>query len=135
MAEAWFRSLSAAMIHVRSAGIEPSGYIHPMAEEVMLERGVSLGNQSSKSVDRFVNQRFDYVITVCAEAEDACPVFPGAAEKIHWDFKDPARSKGSESERLEKFRQVRDELQNKIAEFLQQLNPDTHPDPQSSLTL
>ena len=128
MAEAWFRNLAAVQMHVHSAGTVPVGYVHPMAVEVMLESGVSLGDQNSKSVDRFLHQHFDYVITVCSEAEDACPDFPGSAKKIHWYFEDPAKAQGSKSEKLGKFRQVRDEVRNKIADFLQQLKTGTSPD-------
>lgn len=128
MAEAWFGSLAAAEMQVRSAGTEPTGYVHPMAKQVMLESGVSLADQSSKSVDRFLDQNFDYVITVCAEAEESCPTFLGTVNEIHWYFEDPALAQGSESEILESFRQVRDELQDSIADFLQHLNAGTSPD-------
>ena len=128
MAEAWFNSLNVVQMEVRSAGTEPAGFVHPMAEQVMLESGVSFGEQFSKSVDRFINQQFDYVITVCAEAEDACPDFPGTAKKVHWYFDDPAITQGSETAMLDKFRQVRDEIQGKIAEFLHQFYAGSNPD-------
>ena len=121
MAEAWFGDLGLAQVHVTSAGTEPAGYVHPMAKRVMLESGVSLADQSSKSVNRFLDQNFDYVITVCAEAEESCPAFPGHTKNIHWYFEDPAAAMGSENEMQEKFRQVRDEIQIAVADFLEQL--------------
>lgn len=120
IAEAWFRSL-VPEISVFSAGTQPAGYVHPMAKRVMLESGLSLRDQTSKSVDRFLDQQFDYVITVCAEAEDSCPSFSGTEKQIHWYFDDPARKQGPEFERLEKFRQVRDAMQDKISNFVEQL--------------
>src|ERR687893_1475059 len=89
MAEGLLRGMAGARFEVESAGTRPTG-LRPEAVEAMRERGVDISGQRSKSVDEFAGEAFDYVITVCDNARDNCPVFPGATERIHWGFNDPA---------------------------------------------
>jgi Protein-tyrosine-phosphatase len=84
----------------------------------MGELGIDISNQSPKSVDEFLSQNFDSVVTVCDQARESCPVFPGAARQLHWSFEDPSRAQGSEDERLEVFRRVGDEIMVRIRQFV-----------------
>ena len=84
----------------------------------MREVGVDISKQTSKSLEEFVGQPFDYVITVCDNARDACPAFPGAAHQLHWGFDDPAHASGTDDEKRRVFRRVRDEIENRIRLFL-----------------
>ena len=92
-----------------SAGVQPAGYVHPLAIRVLSEIGID-HHGKSKSVDAFRGQDFDLVVTVCDEAEEQCPVWLGKGRKVHRSFLDPAKATGSEAERLAEFRRVRDEL-------------------------
>ena len=107
MAEAWIRHVAGERVEVHSAGTHP-WKLHPMVPEVMAEVGVSTEGQYSKSVDEFVDQEFDLVVTVCDSAAESCPVFPGARERLHWPFEDPAMV--PVEEQGEVFRRVRDEI-------------------------
>lgn len=95
---------------VASAGSKPAGYVHPMAVQVMSEIGIDISAHTSKHVDEFLDQRVETVITVCGNADQACPVFPGKINRHHFPFDDPAHATGSEQERIAVFRQVRDEI-------------------------
>ncbi len=117
MAEGWARALGGGQVEASSAGTEPKG-LHPLAVEVMAEAGVDISKQRSKSVDELRGQAFDCVVTVCDRACEACPVWPGAREQLHWSFDDPAEASGSEAERRQVFRRVRDEIQGRVAELL-----------------
>ncbi len=117
MAEGWLRHLSAGRVQVYSAGTEPRG-LHPLAVRVMAERGVDISGQRSKLVSEFQGQAFDYVVTVCDRARQSCPSFPGA-RTLHWDLPDPVEVHGSEEDRLQAFRSVRDELESRIRALLQ----------------
>jgi arsenate reductase (thioredoxin) len=117
MAEGLFRDLGGKDFEVVSAGVEPS-YVRPEAIEVMNEIGMDISGYRSKSVDEFLNQEFDYVITVCDNANARCPVFPGQARRIHWSIEDPATAKGNDEMRLAGFRKTRDELQVRLGEFV-----------------
>ena len=119
MAEGWFRELGGARVQVESAGSRPSR-VNPVAIDVMAERGVDISGQRSKSLDEFRQQPFDYVITVCDNAAQSCPVFPGPAERIHWSFPDPAAAPEGK-ERTDAFRSVRDGLEARIRAFLREL--------------
>ena len=119
MAEGWFHELGGARVLVESAGARPSR-VNPMAIEVMAERGVDISGQRSKSLDEFRHQPFDYVITVCDNAAQSCPVFPGPAERIHWSFPDPAAAPEGNA-RTDAFRSVRDGLEARIRAFLREL--------------
>jgi protein-tyrosine-phosphatase len=102
---------------VSSAGTKPSE-VRPEAIEVMREVGIDISGQRSKSVDEFAGQSFDYVITVCDNAKQSCPFFPGKAERLHWSFSDPAEAEGTREERLAEFRRVRDQIGKQFHEFV-----------------
>jgi arsenate reductase (thioredoxin) len=115
--EVLFRHLGGGRVEALSAGIEPAG-VHPLTLKVLREAGLPSDGLSSKPVDQFLGQRFDYVITVCDDARAACPVFPGAAASLHWGYPDPATVEGTEEERLRAFRRVFAELGQRIQQFL-----------------
>jgi arsenate reductase len=116
MAEGLLRHDAGRRFDVQSAGTRPSS-VRPEAVAVMLELGIDISGHRSKSVDEFQGQVFDYVITVCDNARETCPVFFGAAKKLHHDFDDPAAVTGPGEQRLVTFRRVRDELRTYLAEF------------------
>jgi arsenate reductase len=117
MAEGALRQLAGDRFEVASAGTTPTR-INPTAVRVMAEIAIDISEQRSKSVVEMMGEHFDYVVTVCDNAREACPVFPGRATKLHWSFDDPASAEGSEEERLEVFRRVRDEIVSSIREFI-----------------
>ncbi|HEX9974898.1 MAG TPA: arsenate reductase ArsC [bacterium] len=117
MAEGYFRHLAGDRFEVTSAGLEPS-VVNPRAIQVMKEDGVDISSHTSKDVDQFIRQKFDYIITVCDNAKEHCPFFPGQAERIHWSFEDPAAATGAETEILAEFRKVRDQIRERIKKFL-----------------
>lgn len=120
MAEGWLRRLAGDRYEVHSAGTHPS-VINPLAIAVMRERGVDISEAAghrSKSLDEYRDQPFDYVITVCDQAAEACPIFPGPAQRIHWSFPDPAAAQGSEAERLRAFSDVRDAIEARLREWV-----------------
>jgi arsenate reductase len=102
---------------VFSAGTKPS-FVRLEAIAVMAELGIDLSGQRSKSVDEFAGQEFDYVITVCDNANEVCPVFPGKTKRVHWSFEDPASVTGSRTEREAAFRKVRDEIRSRIQDWV-----------------
>ena len=110
MAEGILRRSAGDLIEVQSAGSKPSGYVHPKAIEVMKEIGIDISGHRSKSMSEFLDREIHTVITVCGNADQACPVYPGQVHRYHWGFDDPADAQGTESEVLEKFRAVRDEI-------------------------
>jgi arsenate reductase len=114
MAEAFWRELAGPASQAFSAGSRPAGFVHPLAVEVMSERGIELGGARSKPLEEFAGQRFDLVVTVCDAARDACPVLPGKGRSAHWPFEDPAQATGSEAERRAVFRRVRDAIEARI---------------------
>ena len=117
MAERFLRQLAGDRFEVASAGMQARG-VNPLAVRAMAEAGVDLAGHSSKTLDRFLEERWDYVVTVCDSADEACPVFPRAATRLHWSFDDPSSARGSEEERLAVFRRVRDEIKARIAAWL-----------------
>jgi len=117
MAEGLLKTLGSGRWEARSVGIF-SSYVHPLAIRAMEEIGVDISRQASKSIDRFVKKKFDYMITLCDDAAKSCPHFPGAGKRYHWSFEDPAAAIGTVEERLAVFRKVRDKLKIKIEEFL-----------------
>ena len=117
MAEGYFRNMVGDRLEVFSAGLAPS-VVNPTAISVMKEDGVDISNQTSKNVDQFVGQQFDYIITVCDNAKEHCPNFPGKAERIHWSFEDPAEATGTDEEVFNVFRKVRNQIKEKIDEFI-----------------
>ncbi len=116
MAEGLLRHDARERFDVESAGTKP-GFVRPEAIAVMREAGIDITGHRSKHVDEFAGQQFDYVITVCDNARETCPVFFGKAEKLHQDFEDPAAVNGSEEERLAVFRRVRDQLRAYLRDF------------------
>ena len=117
LGEALLRHLGGARIEAHSAGTHPS-VVNPLALRALGEAGISTDGLRSKSVNEYLGQRFDYVITVCDDARDACPVFPGVHESMHWGFPDPAKAEGTEEERLAAFRSVLTGLGQRIHQFL-----------------
>ena len=117
MAEGILRSLASDRFEVASAGTHPAG-LNPLAVQAMDEIGIDISQQHSKSMDAFVEQRFDYVITVCDRAKESCPIFSSATTTFHWSFDDPAAAEGSEDARIAVFRRVRDEVQHRLRLFL-----------------
>ena len=117
MAECFLRALAGDRFEVESAGTEP-GTLHPMAIQAMAESGIDISLQESKSVERFVDDAFDLVITVCDEANEACPHFPNAQRRLHWSFPDPSRATGDDDARFRSFAAVRDAIRTRIARDL-----------------
>lgn len=118
MAEAFLRKYGSDRYIVYSAGLKPSR-VHPMTIRVMEELGYDMSDHRSKHVKEYIGKiRFGYVITVCGHADKNCPFIPGVGTRLHWPFDDPAAAEGSEEERLKKFRQVRDEIKNKIMDWV-----------------
>ena len=117
MAEGLLRHEAGGRFEVFSAGTRPTR-VRPEAIAVMRELGIDLSGHRSKSADEFAGRALDYVITVCDNARETCPVFPGAVTRLHWPFEDPAAVEGSEAERLAAFRKVRDQIHARIRSFL-----------------
>jgi arsenate reductase len=119
MAEAFLRKYGGDEFEGYSAGLEPEG-IHPYTEGVMEEVGITLSGQRSKHIKEYMGKvLFAYVITLCDEAEASCPTtFPGMGRRLRWSFEDPAALKGSENEKLAKFREVRDQIEQRIKAWL-----------------
>ncbi len=120
MAEGLLKNLAGDKFDVYSAGIESTG-VHPMAIQVMEEIGIDISTHKSKPASSFLNEHFGYIITVCDDAKEKCPAFPGIAIRLHWPFEDPAAASGSEEEKLSVFRKVRDQIKEKIIEWLNEL--------------
>jgi arsenate reductase len=117
MAEGLLRDLAGDRFEVASAGVSPTE-VRPEAISAMNEIGIDISSHRSKSVDEFTGHEFDYVITVCDNANQQCPVFPGKTERIHWSFEDPAAAQGDEQSRLAVFRRVRDEILHRLRLFV-----------------
>jgi len=113
MAEALLRDLGGERFDVFSAGTEAT-HVRPLAIQAMSEIGIDISKQQSKTLERYVQQPFDEVITVCDTAAESCPIFPGAAHRRHWSFSDPSKATGSESEQLAVYRHVRDAIRTRI---------------------
>jgi len=110
MGEGVLRRELEGLYDVASAGSNPAGYVHPIAIEVMSEIGIDISGHQSKHLDEFLDQDVKTVVTVCGNAEQACPVFPGQVNRYHWGFYDPAKAEGSEAEKRAIFQRVRDEI-------------------------
>lgn len=110
LAEGILRHVAGDFLNVQSAGSQPTGSVHPMAIEVMKEIGIDISHHRSKHFEEFLNTNVETVITVCGNADQACPMFPGQVKRHHWGFDDPAKATGSEAEILAVFRQVRDQI-------------------------
>jgi len=117
MAEGLLRYLAGDRLEAYSAGTEAT-HVRPLAIRAMEEIGIDISSQESKTLDRYLGEPFEYVITVCDDANEACPFFPGATTRLHWSLRDPSQARGSEEERLAVFRSVRDELRSRIEQEL-----------------
>lgn len=117
MAEAFLRALAGDRFEVASAGTEATR-VHPLAIRAMAEVGIDLGAHTSKLVGPLVEEPWDYVITVCDAANEACPLFPRKASRLHWSFPDPSQAAGTEDQRLETFRRVRDQIHGTLTDWL-----------------
>jgi arsenate reductase len=118
MAEGLLREIGGGAFEAFSAGVEPS-FVRPLGIRAMKEMGIDISSYRSKSVDEFLGQEFAYVITVCDNANERCPVFPGTVTRIHWSIEDPAAVKGDEETKLAAFRRVRDGLKVRLEQFVQ----------------
>ena len=110
LAEGILRAAGNDLFRVASAGSKPAGYVHPLAIKAMEEIGIDISGHHSKHLSEFLNESVETVITVCGNADQACPMFPGQVNRHHWGFDDPAHASGSEEEQLTVFRRVRDEI-------------------------
>jgi arsenate reductase len=122
MAEGLLRHMAGDRFEVASAGTERTR-VHPLAIAAMRELGIDLAGHASKTLDAFTGERFDHVITVCDRANESCPIFPGATERLHWGFDDPSAATGSDAERLAAFRTVRDAIRERLGDFLAKAAP------------
>lgn len=110
LAEGLLRQAAGDILEVASAGSKPAGYVHPLALEAMREIGVDLSGHTSKHMNEFLSRQVETVITVCGNADQACPLFPGQMNRHHWPFDDPAHAPGTDAEKLAVFRRVRDQI-------------------------
>jgi arsenate reductase len=110
MAEGILRHAAGDLLDVRSAGSKPAGYVHPLAVKALAEIGIDISAHHSKHMNEFLQGQVETVITVCGNADQACPMFPGQLNRHHWGFDDPAHAPGDEEEQLTVFRRVRDEI-------------------------
>jgi arsenate reductase len=113
MAEGLLRHLAGDRFEAMSAGTEAT-HVRPLAVRAMDELGIDISGQESKTLDTYLGEPFDYVITVCDDANEACPIFPGAKKRLHWSFEDPSSAPGTEEDRLNVFRTVRDRIRARI---------------------
>ena len=113
MAEGLLRDLAGDRFEAHSAGREAT-QVRPLAIRAMAEIGVDISGQESKTLERYLREPFDHVITVCDDANEACPFFPGAENRLHWSFEDPSRAEGTEEERMAVFRLVRDRIRDRV---------------------
>ncbi len=118
MAEGFLRHLGSDLFNVYSAGSNPSGYVHPLSIEVMQELEIDLSKHKSEHLDLYLNQGIDIVITVCGNANEACPVFPNAVTRYHWGFEDPPKAVRPEESEIEAFRRIRDQIQLVFGAFI-----------------
>lgn len=117
MAEGILKSVAGESLNVQSAGSNPAGYVHPLAIKALGEIGIDISSNSSKHMNEFLDQNVETVITVCGNADQACPVYPGQVNRFHWPFFDPAKAEGSEEDIYEKFKTVRNEIQKVFTDY------------------
>jgi arsenate reductase (thioredoxin) len=122
MAEALFRELGGERVAAVSAGSVPAGAVNPMTERVLDEAGIEHGWARSKSMTEFLDREFDHVLTVCDDAAEACPIFPGPAVRTHWSIPDPARATGTPDEVLVVYRATLEDLRRRITAFVATLD-------------
>jgi arsenate reductase len=119
LAEALLRAAAGDLLEVASAGSKPAGYVHPLSIEVMQEVGIDIRSHRSKHLEEFLSRSVETVITVCGNADQACPMFPGQMNRHHWGFDDPAHATGTREEQLVVFRRVRDEIRRVFEAYAQ----------------
>jgi arsenate reductase len=112
LAEGLLRAASGDLFEVASAGSKPAGYVHPLAIAVMKEIGIDISGHHSKHMNEFLDREVETVVTVCGNADQACPMYPGQLNRHHWPFFDPAHATGTDEEKLAVFRRVRDEIRS-----------------------
>ena len=117
MAEGFLRAMAGERFEAQSAGTEKTS-VNPLAIKVMAERDIDLTGHTSKVYDGLLTEHWDCLITVCDDANERCPFVPGGVTRLHWSFEDPSRAQGSEEERLAVFRRVRDQIQQRLGEWL-----------------
>ena len=117
MAEGILKSVAGESLNVQSAGSNPAGYVHPLAIKALGEIGIDISSNSSKHMNEFLQQDVETVITVCGNADLACPVYPGQVNRFHWPFADPAKAEGNEEEIWAMFQTVRNEIQKVFSEY------------------
>jgi arsenate reductase len=117
MAEGFLRAIAGDRFEAQSAGTERTA-VHPLAIQVMAERGIDISQHTSKLYVGLMNEPWDYLITVCDEANERCPFVPGSVKRLHWSLEDPSRSSGSEQERLAVFRRVRDQIEVRLTDWI-----------------
>ncbi len=117
MAEGFLNQIGSGRFEAYSAGVEPKG-LNPLAIKVMREIQIDISHHKSKSLELYINDKFDFVITVCDSANEKCPVFPGDYKRIHWSFDDPAGPGGDEEIKLVVFRRVRDEIKDRVSAWV-----------------
>ena len=117
LAEGVLRAAAGDLFNVASAGSKPAGYVHPLAIRAMAEIGIDIAAHHSKHMNEFLGRNVETVITVCGDADQACPIFPGQVNRHHWPFDDPARATGTDDEKLAVFRRVRDEIRRTFTAY------------------
>ena len=121
MAEAFLRKYGGDQFEVHSAGLDPT-VINPYTVKVLEEIGIDTSDQYAKSLETYLGKvHFSYLITVCSNAEERCPIFPGMGTRIHWPFEDPAAFQGTDEEKTEKFREIRNQIEEKIKGWIAEL--------------
>jgi arsenate reductase (thioredoxin) len=117
MAEGILRAAAGDILDVHSAGSRPAGYVHPFAVQALAEIGIDIRHHRSKHMKEFLSEPIETVITVCGSADQVCPMFPGQVHRHHWPFDDPAKASGTEEDRMQVFRRVRDEIRAKFERY------------------
>jgi arsenate reductase len=118
IAEGYMKKYLPDEFNITSAGLDPKDVVNPLAVQVMQEVGIDISKQYPKDIKGFLGQHFAYLITVCSNAEERCPIFPGVIYRLFWPFDDPAAFEGSAAEKLEKFREVRDQIDSQIRQWM-----------------
>ena len=117
IAQGLLRAAAGDILEVHSAGSKPTGFVHPLAVLAMKEIGIDLTSHRSRHLNEFLNQPIETVITVCGNVDQVCPVFPGQVHRFHWPFEDPAKAMGTQEDRLNAFRRVRDQMKEKFEAY------------------
>ena len=117
MAEGVLREVAGDLLDVQSAGSDPAGFVHPLAIRALAEIGIDISSHTSKHLKEFTDRDVETVITVCDNADQACPTFPGQVNQHHWPFPDPAKATGSKAEIWKTFEQVRDDIRRKFTDY------------------